>query len=148
MNRTEHQKETGAAYYRAHREQMLAKGALYYREHKEEKSAYDVAYRAAHRAKKAAYDSDYAKRNRTHLNLLGRCRAYGISAQDFRGLLEAQGGKCAICRLEEATCIDHDHTTGMIRGLLCQRCNLQLGTLEKTEWVAMARAYLGKDKGT
>lgn len=52
---------------------------------------------------------------------------YGITAEDYRALLVAQGGVCAIC--ERATgrtkrlAVDHDHDTGAVRGLLCSQCN-------------------------
>lgn len=63
---------------------------------------------------------------------------YGITPEDFDKMAEAQNGKCAICgkvpdranpnhsRLK----IDHDHDTGIVRGLLCNRCNLELGWME------------------
>ena len=52
---------------------------------------------------------------------------------------KAQGGKCAICREKETRkrrgriarlSVDHDHSTGDIRGLLCTRCNTAIGLLE------------------
>ena len=58
-------------------------------------------------------------------------RTFGISADEFDVLLEAQGGCCAICRgrPERAASLhlDHCHDTGAIRGILCGRCNQGLG---------------------
>lgn len=63
-------------------------------------------------------------------------RAHGISLQHYERLFNRQGGLCAICgRSEKAKingiikslAVDHCHTTGKIRGLLCHRCNLGLG---------------------
>jgi hypothetical protein len=63
-------------------------------------------------------------------------RAHGISLEDYERLFNHQGGLCAICgRSEKAKihgkikslAVDHCHTTGKIRGLLCHRCNLGLG---------------------
>jgi hypothetical protein len=54
---------------------------------------------------------------------------YGISLEDYEALLEGQDGMCAICS-EEGTrqlSVDHCHTTGRIRGLLCDNCNHALG---------------------
>ena len=48
----------------------------------------------------------------------------------FHRLLEYQEGRCWTCRDEISgsdLCVDHDHTTGLVRGLLCQRCNLAEG---------------------
>ena len=61
---------------------------------------------------------------------------YGITLDDYSRMLDEQQGVCAICQQEctvysgkEDTilCIDHDHETGEVRGLLCNACNLGLG---------------------
>jgi dCMP deaminase len=57
---------------------------------------------------------------------------YGISQEDYLRILEQQGGGCAICKaLPESESrnfpIDHDHSTGKVRGILCTRCNMILG---------------------
>jgi hypothetical protein len=58
-------------------------------------------------------------------------RTFGISADEFDALLEAQGGGCAICgtRPERVASLhlDHCHETGAIRGILCLSCNQALG---------------------
>ena len=49
-------------------------------------------------------------------------------------MFEAQGGLCAICHKPQTTrklAVDHDHESGLIRGLLCTRCNCDIGLLEK-----------------
>lgn len=58
---------------------------------------------------------------------------YGISAEEYNSLLLAQGGGCAICQRppdNERLCVDHDHETGRVRGLLCRRCNSGIGQLK------------------
>ena len=74
---------------------------------------------------------------------------YGLSYDDFLGMLERQNGKCAICGRElviinRETDVDHCHRTGAIRGLLCHPCNLGLGHVEKDEgkWLKSALAYI------
>lgn len=56
---------------------------------------------------------------------------YGISGDEYRAILEEQGGKCFLCEraygLSRALCVDHCHKTGMVRGCLCSRCNEMLG---------------------
>lgn len=64
-------------------------------------------------------------------------RKYRITPEQYKALLKKQGGKCAICRRAEtsrntfgeiaALSIDHDHSTGQIRGLLCRNCNSLIG---------------------
>jgi hypothetical protein len=63
---------------------------------------------------------------------------HGITPAEYAAMLEAQGGVCAACGLPEtgqnqrgvvSLAVDHDHTTGANRGLLCMRCNRALGLL-------------------
>lgn len=63
-------------------------------------------------------------------------RKYGITRQDYDDRLEFQGGQCAICGTDnpggpdgQTFCVDHDHVTGLVRGLLCGPCNLVLGAV-------------------
>jgi hypothetical protein len=57
-------------------------------------------------------------------------RTFGISLKDYDKMFDRQGGVCAICGREpvkQRLCVDHDHVTEEIRGLLCRPCNLILG---------------------
>src|SRR5215212_9562868 len=54
-------------------------------------------------------------------------RRYGISADEADLMLEMQQGMCAICQVEPAAHVDHDHETGAVRQLLCFNCNGGLG---------------------
>lgn len=58
-----------------------------------------------------------------------RCFQYGINRQQYKFLVINQDNKCAICGDEFLSTphIDHDHSTGKVRGLLCRRCNIGLG---------------------
>ncbi|MFJ9771801.1 endonuclease VII domain-containing protein [Kitasatospora sp. NPDC101157] len=72
---------------------------------------------------------------------------YGLSAEDYKALFEAQGGACAICRETRRNnlAVDHCHKTEAIRGLLCQRCNGQLlarGARDRPEVLRRAADYL------
>jgi hypothetical protein len=74
--------------------------------------------------------------------------------QDYKQLFDQQGGVCAICGNPEVfrskygnikkLAKDHDHTTGIIRGLLCQRCNLLLNRFNNIEFFEKIVAYLKK----
>lgn len=57
-------------------------------------------------------------------------RRYNVSEEEVGRLITRQGGKCAICREGEARHLDHDHTTGTVRGVLCFNCNRGLGYFE------------------
>jgi hypothetical protein len=75
-------------------------------------------------------------------------RKYGLDPQSYQAMLEVQGSRCSICDIffgEAVVCVDHDHTTGKIRGLLCQKCNVLLGLVhDKIEILTRAIQYLNK----
>lgn len=58
-------------------------------------------------------------------------RTYGLLPGEYQRIYELQGGRCAICPrskgLRKRLAVDHDHATGLIRGLLCTVCNRFLG---------------------
>ena len=72
--------------------------------------------------------------NKEYANAAAQVRAYGITVEDYAELMRAQGGGCAICFTIENSghrlCVDHNHSTGAIRGLLCHGCNRGLGLLQ------------------
>lgn len=70
---------------------------------------------------------------------------YGLSLDDFNNLFQQQNGLCAICEEAEADCIDHNHTTGIVRALLCSHCNIGIGQLREDERILLnAIKYLTK----
>lgn len=58
---------------------------------------------------------------------------YGITFADYERMNETQKGLCAICvkpcRTGKKLCVDHNHATGQVRGLLCRGCNSAIGLL-------------------
>lgn len=59
-------------------------------------------------------------------------RCYGLSVSEVDEILILQSGRCALCGqcLTARFCVDHDHKTGVVRGILCQGCNVMLGGYE------------------
>lgn len=107
----------------------------FYARYREAEIARASAWQKANRPKAAA-----AARNRrakpavqSRIREQRRQRRYGLAPGEFDRLYTAQGGACAICCRPMTTdgdtkcCVDHDHATGDVRGLLCTRCNLLLG---------------------
>ena len=62
-------------------------------------------------------------------------KTYGVDLAWFNNAQVEQGGKCAICgeAPRRALQIDHNHTTGTARALLCPRCNLMLGSVKESQ---------------
>ena len=79
-------------------------------------------------------------------------RRFGITDAEYRRLLDFQGGRCAICKSPSAKYttrfhIDHDHTIGRMRGLLCSDCNTGIGLFQdSTTLLSSAIAYLSKQE--
>ena len=65
-------------------------------------------------------------------------RRYGITEADFNTMYEAQDGLCLGCGKAEAKHVDHDHDTGIVRGLLCFNCNQALGNVRDDVEVLLA----------
>lgn len=61
---------------------------------------------------------------------------YGMTHDDYERMLVEQDHKCAICGIDakhsenSRLCVDHDHDTGEVRGLLCKKCNQAIGLLQ------------------
>lgn len=58
---------------------------------------------------------------------------YGISAEEYKEMLINQGGGCKLCGrkpIKNRLPIDHNHSTGKVRGILCTPCNRAVGILE------------------
>jgi Recombination endonuclease VII len=72
-----------------------------------------------------------AKGRRTYTSDRQRLYEYGMQPDAYRNLVFLQAGRCLVCgRIPEKLVVDHDHTTGTVRGLLCDRCNRALGHLK------------------
>ena len=76
---------------------------------------------------------------------------YGIEWEEYLIMFEEQGGLCPICdklikprgQQSEIGCVDHNHLTGEVRGLLCNACNVGLGVFEdNTDIMRRAIEYL------
>lgn len=109
-------------------------------------------YHAMTDEEKKEYNSP-RRRKKWHLSGI-----YNKDLQWYDETLESQGGGCAICsappKEDKFMCVDHDHSCcpgskscgKCVRGLLCLSCNVQIGFLEKKEWLDTATKYLKKWK--
>jgi hypothetical protein len=76
-----------------------------------------------HNAKgKDTYTRLYGSTREYHLR-----RRYGLTSADVDAMIKAQGGVCILCQERKPEHVDHDHVTGVVRGVLCFCCNQGLG---------------------
>ena len=98
---------------------------------------------------KIGYRIRYSKVDQFHI----KYRMYGIDKETLLDTLSAQDNKCFICYTDisfykhdnsaSAACIDHDHNTGIVRGILCNNCNRGLGLFrDKPENLRKAANYI------
>ncbi len=69
-----------------------------------------------------------------------------LTVLEFRQMYDNQKGRCACCEgpITMKNCdIDHNHTTGLIRSLVCRRCNIMIGHIENGEYMTAVK-YLDK----
>ena len=94
---------------------------------------------------KASYERNDLRERRKSL-----WENYRLSLADYSLLFESQHGGCAICNTPptlKRLAVDHDHTTGYLRGLLCSRCNLGIGRFEDNTTL-FRNAILYLEQGT
>lgn len=76
-------------------------------------------------------------------------RTYGVPSGWYEKTLKEQSGCCAICKKENPSskrtlALDHNHKTGVVRGLLCYGCNRLLVLLDNPELLEAALTYVRK----
>jgi hypothetical protein len=74
---------------------------------------------------------------------------YGITHEDYEEMLKQQNHKCSICGIDEVhaensrLCVDHNHETEKLRGLLCKKCNQAIGLFQdNADFCEAAGRYL------
>ena len=99
-------------------------------------AGYHKDYYEANEERLREYQAAYYQRNKDRIKAQQRenalLRQYGITVDEYDAMLEAQGGGCSVCGVgsgwaEKRLAVDHDHASGRVRGLLCDRCNTVLG---------------------
>lgn len=97
----------------------------------------DKDFYRKHHERHKEYKADYYKRPEVVRRVRNQqlMKSFGISIDEYEKLWAKQKGLCAICEQPERTvrtgnlCVDHNHQTGVVRGLLCSHCNRGIGLL-------------------
>ena len=128
-------------------EKIRAEWREYRRANKEKIRERDKAHREKNKDYYDAYKREWVAKNRDSLNARRRGdpkklyrtkmyelkKKYNISPDQWHSTIKAQGDRCLCCKTlfgilrETKPCVDHCHSTGRVRGILCGRCNLLLG---------------------
>lgn len=145
FDRKSYMKEYHKKDYKNNKEKIDTKNREYYEQHKEEISNYKKNWHIKNRdtilkKQKEAYDPIAIRKYHLKSN-------YGITEEEYALMLENQDRRCAIChkKTSKRLHVDHDHKTGKIRGLLCQKCNHGLGQFnDDTDLLHRASEYLIK----
>jgi hypothetical protein len=138
--------EDRKAYYEKNKEVLKARSKAYYEKNKEACTVYKKAYYKknkeaikAHYEKnkeaRAVYTKAYREKNKEAIAAQRKAyiilKNYGITLVEKKKMRDEQGNKCKICYQDffpdVEPHVDHCHTSGKIRGLLCVRCNMGLG---------------------
>jgi len=135
------------AYYARNRDKILAASRMYGAKNKGRRRAYRKAYRAQNRDRLLAESRAYREKH----PLAGRRYRWAASGLDLalaEATIRAHDGTCDVCGNLKAGGrggwhVDHNHTTKLVRGVLCARCNLALGHIERVG-VAVFERYLKK----
>ncbi len=104
------------------------------------------------RKKKAEIQRRYRKRHPERPAGVHLKAKYGITLEEYKAMLNAQGQRCAICGMhqrdaERRFSVDHCHETGEVRALLCIKCNAGIGSLnDDPEMLLTALGYLLEHK--
>jgi len=94
----------------------------------------------------------YRKNNPRNKRNSALKNVYGITIDQYEEMLKKQNFQCAICKIDAITLnrnldVDHDHLSGTVRGLLCNKCNQGMGLLrEDVEILKGALEYLERHR--
>jgi hypothetical protein len=139
-------------YYQKNKTKILEAQKVYYQNNKEQRKKVVLEYYNKNKKKIKAYRAKWHQENKFSKRVREIKRKYGLSYDEYEWFYKRQDKRCAICysKLKEGfdvdKCIDHNHKTGKIRGLLCTKCNFIIGLAnEDTSVLLKAVNYLQLD---
>ena len=131
-----HRSEYSKEYHKTHPRKEEARSRAYYLLNKENILERTRKYGKENREKCNAWRRAWVKKNKGIIKERTTFRKYGLTKEGFDKILDNQGGVCAICKKDSwgkrGPHVDHDHSTGVVRGVLCNKCNSAIGLLGDT----------------
>lgn len=130
-------------YHLAHKKETSEYNKKWYQKNREKRMAQTNLWRKNNPEKAKSYRTP--EKTKTYMLEV----RHGITLDQFNQMFISQNGRCGICsrpfKDNKDTCVDHDHSTGRIRELLCFNCNTTLGKFEdSTTLVESVLTYLRK----
>lgn len=158
-------------YYAAHKEAVKIRSKKYYEDHREHALKVRKTWRDNNKEKMSEWYKQYRGKNRDAVrdrqkkwnnkniirrkltNLNGHYkRTYGLSYEEVINLISLQNGLCKICgdKLDanKQTCVDHNHKTGKVRGILCRKCNVGIGAFQENKSIMLKASHYIESDGS
>lgn len=126
-------KEKSKIYYQNNKEIISKKRSIYNKNNKEKINIRVKKYRSKNKETYSLKVKKYISENKDKLKDKILKKKFNISLEEYKLMFENQNYKCKICKTDKTElgrllCVDHCHKTGVVRGLLCDRCNRGIGT--------------------
>jgi len=139
-------KERQKSYYLSNKDSVLAYQEKYRQDNPEKLTKVQQTYYEKNSEKKKTAVKKYTTENKEKIRDRELKSKFDISLEDYEQLLKEQNNCCAICEKNQETfskalAVDHCHTTGKVRGLLCHLCNTALG-LFKDDTLLLSKAVV------
>lgn len=117
----------------------IAAAREHYETHREQATITRRAWQAKNAKKHGEATKKWRAAHPDKWRLMQVKRVYGLSESEYRELEARANGVCGICKKPpegdgrgmRQLHVDHNHTTGKVRALLCKKCNLAVGYLEE-----------------
>lgn len=134
-------KEYSKKYRETHKEQCNAASRKWNAEHSEKIRIANKKYEESHREKRQERQKSFEVKSYKRWYHLSK--RYGITKKEFDDICSSQKNCCAICgeplfgQGSKKPCVDHNHVTGEVRGILCFDCNIMIGFAKDREGVLL-----------
>ena len=138
---TKYYKEYGPKYRQKNKGREKERLKKYREENKEQIKEYQEKYDWENKERK----KEYFQKRKEHFREYNFKRKYNLTLEQIDEILTSQDHKCLICGkslIENKRCIDHNHETGEVRGILCIRCNTGLSYIENAKFLEASITYL------